>query len=214
MNDSTPAPPSPPMSFKVSPEWKEQSDIRKEYREERASELAADLEGAKTAENSAVALAQVTIKSGFILNGGGIIAIPATFALFNLDAEKLLTQVLFTALLFVAGLCSAFAGSMCAFFALAHKADDFYSSATRTARILQAKYFPLQAADMKKQAEDAERRKIRLRKLWVTERYAAIVLCVASLALFIAGSYVGGRTILHAPHKMQPSTLQPTPRPV
>jgi hypothetical protein len=202
--DNNNAPPPPPKAFTVSQEWLAQSDVRKEYREERASEMEADLEAAKIAETSAVALAQVVIKSGFILNGGGIIAIPTVFALFNLDAEKMLPQVALTALLYVIGLCCAFLASICGFFALAHKADNFYSNAVRTARVLQAKYFPHQSEEMRKQAEEARRRANRLRKFWVTERYIAIFLSVASLALFIAGSYVGGKSILSAPHKTPP----------
>jgi hypothetical protein len=199
--DNNSAPPPPPKAFTVSQDWLAQSHVRKEYREERASEMEADLEAAKIAETSAVALAQVVIKSGFILNGGGIIAIPTVFALFNLDAEKILPQVALTALLYVVGLCCAFLASICAFFALANKADNFYSNAVRTARNLEAKYFPHQSEEMKKQAEAAKRRADRLRIFWVTERFVAIILCFASLALFIAGAYVGGKLILNAPHK-------------
>jgi len=147
-----PAPSQPVQSsWVISPQWIEHRDIRKEYREERESEMAADLEAAKIGESSAVAFAQTAIKSGFILNGGGMIAIPAIVALFNLDAEKLLHQLFLTGGLFVGGLCSASIASICAFFALAHKADTFYSGAVGTARRLQGKYFPLQT-----QLESAE----------------------------------------------------------
>jgi hypothetical protein len=185
----------------ISPQWIERRDIRKEYREERETEMAADLEAAKIGENSAVALAQTVIKSGFILNGGGIIAIPAVVALFNLDAERLLPPLILTAGLFVGGLCSASTASICAFFALAHKADSFYTNAVHTARVLQGKYFPPKAQEMAKQAEAARRRAARLRVWWITERYVAIFLCVASVALFIGGAWVGGNAILKAPHK-------------
>jgi hypothetical protein len=198
--------PDQPVRFpwQISPQWIEHRDIRKEYREERESEMAADLEAAKIGESSAVAQAQMVIKSGFILNGGGMIAIPAIVALFNLDAEKLLHQLVLTGGLFVGGLCSASIASICAFFALAHKADTFYSSAVRTARLLQAKYFPPQAQKMVQQAEAARRRTARLRVLWLTERYVAILLCLTSVALFIGGAWVGGNAILKAPHKAPP----------
>jgi hypothetical protein len=211
MSNSAPPPPDP---WKISPKWIEHSDIRKEYREERASEMAADLKGAEISEVSAVSLAQIVIKSGFILNGGGVIAIPAVAALFNLDAEKMLPQLVLTALLFVGGLCSASIGSIFAFFALAHKGDFFYNSAVRTARFLEGKYFPPQAQKMVKQAEAAARRGARIRALWLTERYIAIILCLVSVALFIAGSLVGGRAILTAPHKLSSPVIQlPSPHP-
>jgi hypothetical protein len=214
-----PAPSQPGQSpWLISPQWIEHRDIRKEYREERETELAADLEGAKVAEESAVALAQAVIKSGFILNGGGMIAIPAIAALFNLDAEKLLHKLFLTGELFVGGLCCASVASICAFFALAHKADTFYSNAVRTARVLQGKYFTPQAQEMAKQAEAARRRAARLRVWWITERYIAIFLCLASVALFICGAWVGGNAILKAPHKAPmmslPPPAQPTPAPL
>ncbi len=185
----------------ISPQWIEHRDVRKEYREERETEMAADLEAAKLGESSAVALAQMVIKSGFILNGGGIIAIPAVVALFNIDAERLHSLLLLTAGLFVGGLCSASVASICAFFALAHKADYFYSNAVHTARTIQGKYFPPQAQEMAKHAKVARRRAARLRLWWIWERYVAIVLCLASVALFIGGALVGGEAIRRAPHK-------------
>jgi hypothetical protein len=200
-----PAPSQPvQLPWQISPQWIEHRDIRKEYREERESEMAADLEAAKIGESSAVALAQMVIKSGLMLNGGGMIAIPAIVALFNLDAEKLFHQLFLTGGLFVGGLCSASIAGICAFFALAHKADTFYSSAVRTAHALQAKYFPAQAQEMAQQAEVVHRRAARLRVWWLTERYLAILLCLASVALFIGGAWVGGNAILKAPHKAPP----------
>jgi len=86
-------PPPHPDPLQISPQWAAHREIRKEHREERESELAADLEMSRTAEQSAAAMAQMVIKSGFILNGGGIIAIPAVATLFSLDAEKMLSQL-------------------------------------------------------------------------------------------------------------------------
>lgn len=192
MNDAD----QPPLqTLQMSAQWIENRDLRKEYREERESEMAADLEAAKIGESSAVAMAQMVIKFGITLNGGGMIAIPAIVALFHLDAEKLRHQLVFTGGLFVAGLCASSVAGICAFFALAHKADFFYSNAVRTARTLQARYFPHQDKEMTRQAKIAGRHAARLRILWVIERYVAIVLCIVSVAFFIWGAWVGGSAI-------------------
>jgi integrase-like protein len=116
-------------SMQISPRWAEHREIRKEHREERESQLAADLEMSRTAEQSAAAMAQMVIKSGFILNGGGIIAIPAVATLFSLDAEKMLSQLMLTAGLFIGGLSVAWLASIFGFFALAHKGDLSYTNA-------------------------------------------------------------------------------------
>jgi hypothetical protein len=196
--------------MQISPQWAEHREIRKEHREERESQLAADLEMSRTAEQSAAAIAQMVIKSGFILNGGGIIAIPAVATLFGLDAEKMLSQLMLTAGLFIGGLSVAWLASIFGFFALAHKGDLSYTNAVRTARLLEGKYSPWLAQQMAEKAEAARKRSDRLRVYFLTERCFAIILCLTSFVLFIAGSLEGGRAILKAPHKapiISPATI-------
>jgi hypothetical protein len=151
----------------------------------------------------------VVIKSGFILNGGGVIAIPASIALFNLDAERLIPLLILTGGLFVGGICSAAVASIFAFLALAHKADSCYSNAVHTARVLEGKYFLLQAEAMAREAEIARRRAARLRAWWTSERFVAMFCCLVSVALFIGGAWFGGNTILKAPHKIAQISLPP-----
>ena len=197
-------------SMQISPQWAEHREIRKEHREERESQLAADLEMSRTAEQSAAAMAQMVVKSGFILNGGGIIAIPAVATLFGLDAEKMLSQLMLTAGLFIGGLSVAWLASIFGFFALAHKGDLSYTNAVRTARLLEGKYSPWLAQQMAEKAEAARKRSDRLRVYFLTERCFAIILCLTSFVLFIAGSLEGGRAILKAPHKapiISPATI-------
>src|SRR6202034_1283407 len=133
-------------------------------------ELTADLEMSRTAEQSAAAMAQMVIKSGFILNGGGIIAIPAVATLFSLDAEKMLSQLMLTAGLFIGGLSIAWLASIFGFFALAHKGDLSHTNAVRTARLLEGKYSPWLAQQMAEKAEAARKRSDRLRIYFITER--------------------------------------------
>jgi hypothetical protein len=63
---------------------------------------------------------------------------------------------------------------------------------------------------MADKAEEARRRSKRLRTYFLIERYVAILLCLASFGLFVAGSLEGGQAILKAPHKapiINPSTI-------
>jgi hypothetical protein len=210
MNKDAPPEQSP---WTISPQWLEHSAIRKEYREERESELAADLNGYQIAEDSAVAFAQMIIKSGFLLNGGGIIAIPAIVTLFNLDPEKVFYHLILTGGLFIAGLSSASGAGIFGFFALAHKSDNFYSSAIRTVRFLESKYFPPLAEEASRKAEAAQKRAKRAATLSVAERYVAICLCAASVILFILGAGVGGWAILGTVRKVPQSSMQTSTAP-
>jgi hypothetical protein len=194
--------------FEVSPAWIEQGAIRKEYREERECEMAALEKRSQLAEESAVTLAQTVIKSGFALNGGGIIALPAVVTLFDLDASQISRALITTGLLFALGLLSAWGASILGFFALAHKSDTFYYRAVQTARFLQGKYFPHQWREMSEQGKAAGASADSYFKWFIVERYTAIGLCLVSVALFLAASGVGGRAILHAPHKPNPIVTQ------
>lgn len=78
---------SRPEPYSPSPLWREAKDIREEFREERNSEMSALIEDYRDAGKAASDFVQSLIKSGFILNGGGIVAIPAIVTLFNLEIE-------------------------------------------------------------------------------------------------------------------------------
>jgi hypothetical protein len=172
---AAPPPTQPPASsqtpWQISPGWIENASIRKEYREERESEMSALLDSHQAAEKAAVDFAQTVIRSGFVVNAGAIIAIPAILALFNLDADALRGRLLVTGIFFASGIGAAWLAGIFAFFTLAHKSDHFHTLAVQTARFLQGKYFPPQANEMFKQARDAEKRARRLRFFWITERY-------------------------------------------
>lgn len=210
---ATPPPSQPPgqdqSPWPISPDWIANAPIRKEYREERESEMSALLESHHAAEKAAVDFGKTVIRSGFVVNAGAIIAIPAIVALFNLDAEAIRGYLLFTGVLFGIGIFSAWLAGIFAFFTLAHKSDQFYTSAIQIGRILESKYFPPRASEMTRQARDAEKRASRLRIIWVTERYIAIILSLASVALFLAGSWAGAHAVLKAPHKL-PATEHTT----
>jgi MFS family permease len=204
----TPPPPAAPQSpWQISPDWIANAPVRKEYREERESEMAALLESHQAAEKAAVDFAQTVIRSGFVVNAGAIIAIPAIIALFNLDAEAIRGRLLVTGIFFAAGICAAWLAGIFAFFTLAHKSDHFNELAVQTARYLQGKYFPPQASELMKQASNAEKRARRLLRLWRIARYIAIVLSLTSVALFLCGSWFGVHAALKAPHKI-PMTEQ------
>jgi hypothetical protein len=164
--------------------------------------MSALLEIHQVAEKAAIDFSQTLIRSGFVVNAGAIVAIPAIVALFNIDAGAIGSRLLVSGILFGVGIFSSWLAGIFAFFALAHKSDNFHTLAVKVARDLEGKYFPPQVSEMAKQAHDAEKRARRLRIIWVTERYIAIILSLASVALFLAGSWVGINAVLKAPHKL------------
>jgi hypothetical protein len=99
--------------------------------------------------------AQSVVKSGFLLNGGGMVAIPAIVALFKLDASKGLWMLAAMGSAFVAGLLAAWAASICAFFALANSSGASYSEAIRANNALNALFTPMLQAEFTRQSNEA-----------------------------------------------------------
>ena len=189
----------PSESPQISTIWTEAAPIRREYREVRGNELTPLLEEALTASKSATEFAQNVIKNGFLLNGGGMVAIPAIVALFKLDTQKLLWMLLATGAAFIVGLLAAWSASICGFFALANRSDSVYSTATKTARNLEVMFFPPDAArkaTLGEQAKAAEETAARHESKFQRLRRAGIILCFVTLVGFIAGVGFGALAII------------------
>jgi hypothetical protein len=180
----------------IDPRWVQAASIREEYRAERESEMRADLDASLAAAKAATDFAQSVLKAGFWLNGGGMIAIPAIVTLFKLDAPTLFWMLLSTGAAFIVGLLVTWIASLCGFFALANRSDSAYNSAVRTARNLEAKYFPFAKAEMEAQARAAESTAKSFAVKFLRLRRVAIVLCFVAMMAFIVGVGFGAYAVV------------------
>ncbi len=201
VHNPSPPPVAAPERFTISPHWMAAKDIREEFRQERENEMWPLLEDYRDAGKEAFEFMRGALKSAFILNGGGIIAIPAIIALFDLDAQKMFKSLMVTGLLFISGLVAAWVANFFVFFAVGAKANIFYLRAAVIARNLDAKYFPHLTSDMRKAAKANEEILARHVRIWKWNRRVGLGIWFSCAAFFIAGATVGGWSILHAPHK-------------
>jgi hypothetical protein len=89
-------------------EYRDFLKIRTEYREELRRDIEKYVEphiaAAHDTDKGAIELGQSILKTGTLLNGGALVAIPATVTLFGVDAKSIITQLLVAGGLFALGL--------------------------------------------------------------------------------------------------------------
>jgi hypothetical protein len=156
---------------------------------------------ASDADKAAIELGQSILKTGTLLNGGALVAIPAVVALFGIDAKAVARNLLIAAGLFVLGLLFSWLSGIGGFFALSRRADRDYQNAEATKVTLYKDYYPdeTKKAQQTGQIEDLSRLIKRHHRAFVVYRIFTILFSFMSLAAFVAGAVLGGLTILHAP---------------
>ena len=190
-------------------EYRDFLKIRTEYREELRRDIEKYVEphiaAAHDTDKGAIELGQSILKTGTLLNGGALVAIPATVTLFGVDAKSIITQLLVAGGLFALGLLLSWLSGFGGFFALANRADRDYATGEVTRQKLHHGYYPSndetleaqQKAEVEKQTTQVER----CHRAFVAWRAAAIFFSFLSLVTFVAGNVIGGWAVLHAPTK-------------
>lgn len=201
--------PSVQQAYYLSPESRE---IRKEYREDRAARIAPLHEEAKVSQAAAIAIARDFLKNGVVLNGGGVLAIPAIVTLFDLDADKMFRALSLVAVGYGLGLVTAWSAVLCAFFTQAHLADQAMHNATIMGYESDAHFYE-RTWTAEREAETGKlKRKIRqLRLRFVILRYVAIALATISLMAFVFGSWQAYGAIVHGARKAVPTITITSP---
>ena len=197
---------------------KQQHEHREELRRDIETYAEPDIRAAHDADKSAIELGQSILKTGTLLNGGAIVAIPAVVTLFGLDAKFIMTNLLIAAGLFTLGLISSWLSGCLGFFTLAHRSDRDYARGDAMKKNLYRGYYPSDD-DAQKANQEAYIKKLNMtitrhHTTFVRCRRFTIVFSFLSLAAFVAGNVVGGWSILHAPIK--PATVvqsPPAPKP-
>jgi len=190
-------------------EYRDFLKIRTEYREELRRDIEKYVEphiaAAHDTDKGAIELGQSILKTGTLLNGGALVAIPATVTLFGVDAKSIITQLLVAGGLFALGLLLSWLAGFGGFFALANRADRDFAMGEVTRQKLHHGYYPSNDENVKAQQKaDVEKQSTQVEscdRAFVRWRAAAIILSFLSLVAFVVGNVIGGWAVLHAPTK-------------
>ena len=154
---------------------------------------------------TAIDLGQSIVKTGTLLNGGALVAIPAVISLFGVDAKSIIWNLFVAGGLFVAGLLCSWLSAICGFFALTLRTKRYYAEAKmKRATIYRDHYLHDPSEEERIQQGRIDRlnnESLRKRRVTIVLTVITILVCFLSLATFVAGSGVAGWTILHAPSK-------------
>lgn len=199
------------LDFLVSPEGQRQTPEerrqfleavakdRSDYRDELDRVTAHHRAMREESDKGAITVAQGGMRTGLILNGGGLVGIPAMVAVFGLDAAGARGWLVAIVALFLLGLAIAWLSNLFAFFALATRADASQMLADAAERNLTNNRWGAPKEDQTKAAQDEEAEGNRLWTRFQRQRAAAIVACLASFVLFANGAIVGGFAVVKAP---------------
>lgn len=142
----------------------------------------------RLADSTAAQLAQMTLKSGFLLNGGALIAVPAFLALFEERAPGLVSQLAFAIGIFVLGLIFVSAATVAAFFAIAAEADRCHHLREVRAHAWHEGRAPAEEKRQHRLAREAAQAEVDLHaKCYDGRRAFAIACAILSLLIFPVG---------------------------
>lgn len=161
-------------------------------------------------QKAAIAFAQNVIRSGQLLNGGGLLAIPALATLFSLDTHAGQSLLVFTAIAFGLGLLYAWLCNFCGYFSNGYRSQALTVWARAqedNVRIYpgEAERSAERAAEYKKEIGEGE-------KLFKRSHFFAasgVALAFASLVCFLSGAYLGHRALTETPKRVT-ATNSPT----
>jgi hypothetical protein len=194
------------MSPSPDPSNKEVDERREEFRRDIEREVEPLDAAARATDKAAIELGQSIVKTGTLLNGAAIIAMPPLMSFFGIDTKAVVVPLVVAGLLFAGGILLSWASALFGFFALGARSHAEHWFGRATYYRLQYSYFPLPDTDKQKGErmsevpkyyEDSRRRTTRFERY----RMVAIILSLLSMLTFISGSAAAGWTILHAPVK-------------
>ena len=173
------------------------------------------VENARVDDTAAIAIVQTVLKTGTLLNGGAIIALPAVVSLFALQPR----DVIWSGVPFAGGLVASWLAAFCAFFALGRRSDAWHSYAAAARIRVTQNHYPTDdpAATLDEAARHYRIGKLRFR-WFVAIAWVGIMFCAISLAAFVYGGLHGAQVVLRAPPKSSATVtadphLPPSPKP-
>lgn len=156
-------------------------------------EVTDDRDRARGNYSAATTMGLEVIKIGLVLNGGGLVAIPAAAGLFGISAAPVRDRLIIVGLLFIVGLLTAWYSSLCAFFALSDNSDAGAARAAARRIDVMLRHGEL-AADQgwADESRDLKRESGRSFQRYLRWRRSSIAACLVSFIAFILGAMTGG----------------------
>lgn len=192
------------------PQIKNYFTVQEEFRKDASLEAQPHLQWAMKSDEMAVDLGQSILKTGNLLHGGALLAIPTVLGLFNsAHGQAAYGSILFVASHFIAGIFSNWLSAMFGFLALASRSDREYYSYSIALGIIRKKYYnastghPDYEKSLLEHMGKLKPRKDKLHKNFVRRRLASICFSFASVALFVLGVMQGACLVKQTP---QPNT--------
>lgn len=147
---------------------------------------------AKDASRGALEFAQSAIKTAFLLNGGGLLAVPTAVAMFNIGVRDYQRDLLIVAAMFVSGLVLAYIAVVIAHFTMVEYHKSLMIAMKRATGNLNRAYYPDQETEpdekLKNEFELSE-------KHYKCMRWIGTGICLVSFVAFVAGSVLGSRIL-------------------
>jgi hypothetical protein len=173
---------------------------RKRYFDEYSDRIDRHREGAAFYEERAIEFANSALKVLMYLNGGGLLAIPATMALFREDARQVEVYLIGAAAAFACGLICITLSQAGAFFVMARRAESEVLLQYEQMEMLRAVHYPAPTPQEQLEITDnaQKHRQTSNAKLRTSDkiRFAALISMWCSLVAFIVGCALGGLSVL------------------
>lgn len=178
-------------------DWQAARQYRADYVAELESFTRPLFERQRLAIEGAIGFAQGTIRAGFLLNGGALVAVPAAVALFAIDVREVTSGLIWTGALYVFGLLLAWLASMAGYFALYNLGTGLAKEQDQTRAETTRNYYPERPDNIDPKSYNADiKRYQRHGDIWTS---AGIALSFLSLLLFVVGTYYGSNIVTTAP---------------
>jgi hypothetical protein len=184
--------------------YEQQEELRREIERHVDPQVAAS----RATDKAAIELGQSIVKTGTLLNGGAIVAIPTLVTFFGIETKAVMAGLIFAGGLCTAGLMFSWASALSGFFALGARSHGEHWFAEATKLRFHYSYFPPAENDKNKaerlsESDEMYAKSKRHHKRFVIYRAFSIFLSFLSMVAFI----------LHAPLKpLAPSTAGTLPR--
>ncbi len=170
----------------------EQPSLREAYRDD--LEFAAAPLRADRIENYQAALkfADSGIRSLFVLNGGGLVALPAFLALFKIEVRIAAVWVLLGGALFVLGLITSALTTLLSYWSAMAAMESMYLQLTNSGALYARTYGQVPTPATDEEIASTDRDAQRLERTSIRLRTWAVIAAIVSLAAFVGGTTVSG----------------------
>jgi hypothetical protein len=152
------------------------------------------VERGNIAEQGATELAKTVLQIGLILNGGGIIALPAVAGLLGDSSKPLLSDFVHSGIIFIIGLLISCLANILAYFAICCRGQYYEEEEKEWTWHIMGTFSENENMREEHMAESKShfKQKVHANKSYIRLRLTVVTLCTVSVIAFAAGSILSG----------------------